>query len=391
MKRSSRPAASADQPGVAGTARVDRRIGSALRRAHTGDIAVIDHLDLDRRAAEALLDHGVSAVVNASRFISGRYPNLGPELLARSGVVLVDDVGTEVFGQVKDGAKARIHDGTLYVADQAVATGHELSLDEVLDQMDSARDGLTTQLQSFTHNTTEFLRREQDLLLHGQGVPELQTPIEGRPVVVVSHGFEHEEDLRGLRAFIKEQKPVLIGVDAGADSLLEAKLRPDLVVVGDLGFTGGGAESRPVSDRALTSAGEVVVHADSSDRVVGADRLDRLGVRPQRIAAGGTTEDVALLIADLAGASVIVVAGGHATLDEFLDRHRSGLASSFLTRLRVGPRLVDARTAAQLFPGRAHWMQLLIVLVVGLAALGVALAATPEGQRWINDLQGLFS
>ena len=391
MKRPSRSAATADQPGVAGTVRVDRRIGGALRRAHAGDIAVIDHLDLDRRAAEALLDHGVSAVVNASRFISGRYPNLGPELLARSGVVLVDDVGTEVFGQVKDGARARVHDGTLYVADQPVATGHELSLDEVLDQMDSARDGLTTQLQSFTHNTTEFLRREQDLLLHGQGVPDLHTPIESRPVVVVAHGFEHEEDLRGLRRFIKEQKPVLVGVDAGADALLAAKLRPDLVVVGDLGFTGSGPESRPVSDRALTTAGEVVVHADSSDRVVGADRLDRLGVRPQRIAAGGTTEDVALLIADLRGASVVVVVGAHATLDEFLDRHRSGLASSFLTRLRVGPRLVDARTAAQLQARAVHWWQLVLVLVVGLAALAVAIAVTPRGEQWFNDLQGLFS
>jgi uncharacterized membrane-anchored protein len=210
-------------------------------------------------------------------------------------------------------------------------------------------------------------------------------------VVVVAHGFEHEEDLRALRAFIKQQKPVLVGVDAGADSLLAAKLRPDVVVVGDVGFTGSGSESRPVSDKALTSAFEVVVHADSSDRVVGADRLDRLGVRPLRISAGGTTEDVALLIADLAGASVVVVAGAHATLDEFLDRHRSGLASSFLTRLRVGPRLVDARTAAQLHARPAGWWQLLLVLVVGLAALAIAIAATPRGEQWFNDLQGLFS
>jgi uncharacterized membrane-anchored protein len=374
-------------PGIIGTARVDRRLGNVLRRAHPGDIAVIDYLDLDRDSAEALLEQRVAAVVNAASFISGRFPNLGPELLAQAGVVLVDDVGTEVFGRVKDGARVRIDDGAVYVGQDVVASGRRLHLEDVRELMDEARGGLTTQLQSLTHNTTEFLKREQDLLLHGKGVPELRTRLAGRPVVVVAREFAHEDDLLRIRDFVKEQQPVLVGVDAGADSLLRAGMRPDLLVLGEGGFSRpGGIESRVVSDKALTRSREVLLHADPADRLVGAERLERLGVRGHRMQSGGTTEDVALLVADIKGASLIVTVGTHATLDEFLDRHRGGLASSFLTRLRVGPRLVDARNVPPLYAGRVRLWQMLVVLLIGLVALGAAVATTPVGEQWIKDL-----
>jgi uncharacterized membrane-anchored protein len=390
-------------PGATGTVRIDRRLDTVLRKAGPGDIAVIDHSDLDRSHAEALLDHGVRAVVNASPFISGRYPNLGPEALVQAGVVLVDEVGQEVFTAVKDGTRVQVaDDGTLYVGDRAVASGRPLSLDDVRAQMDAARVGLTAQLQSLTHNTTEYLRREQDLLLHGLGVPQLTTPMKGRPVVVVVRDFDHEADLRRIRTFIREQRPVLVGVDAGAETLRAAKLRPDVVVVGEGGLGGGAGGTRPVSDQALAAAREVVVHADASDRAAGSERLDRLGLRTQRIAASGTTEDIALLIADHQGASLIVTVGTHATLDEFLDRQRSGLASTFLTRLRVGPRLVDARSVPTLYAGRVRTWQLLLVVLVGLLAVALAVALTPQGEQWVDELraaieplldrlQGLFS
>lgn len=199
--------------------------------------------------------------------------------------------------------------------------------------------------------------------------------------------FDHEADLRRLRRFISEQRPVLIGVDAGADALLAVRLTPDVVMVGQDGLGGpGSVQSRTISDRALASAGEVVLHADASDRLVGADRLERMGVRPVRVAASGTTEDIAMLVADQAGASLIVTVGTHATLDEFLDRHRSGLASTFLTRLRVGPRLVDAKSVPALYAGRVRLWQLLLVLLVGLLAVAAAVAATPQGALWLDDL-----
>ncbi len=384
-----------DLPGVSGTVRMDRRSSALLRRLRPGDIAVIDHLDLDRGTAEALVERGVAAVVNASSFISGRYPNLGPELLARAGVSMLDDVGAEVFTRLRDGSKARVHAGAVLVDEQPVVTGHELGPDEIGTLLEEARSGLSTQLLSFTHNTTEFLRREQDLLLHGQGVPRTRTSLEGRPVVVVVAGYDYREDLRGLRRFIRDQRPVLVGVDGGADALLAVGLRPDILVVGADGLTQGSSGSSDrggtVSDDGLRRAREVVLHADPSGRAIGADRLDRLGLRYQRLSASGTSEDVALLLADVRGASVIIAVGSHATLDEFLDRQRAGLASTFLTRLRVGPKLVDAKGVPQLYAGRVRVWHLVLVLLAGLIALAVAIAATPVGATWWSSTGGTLT
>ena len=391
-------------PGTTGTARLDRRTNTLVRRLRPGDVAVIDHLDLDRATAEALIDCGVAAVVNASPFISGRYPNLGPELLAKSGVVLLDNVGSEVFAKISDGSVVRVHDGQLYVRDEPVVTGRELSVDDVQEMMEEARGGLSTQLQSFTHNTTEFLRREQDLLLHGQGAPALRTKLDGRPVVIVVRGYDYRDDLKRLKRYIHEQRPVLIGVNAGADALIAAGHRPDVVGVGEDGLAQGSraGDGATVSDKALRGAREVVLHTDRAGRAVGSDRLDRIGVRAQNFSASGTSEDVSMLLADLSGASLIVLVGTHATLDEFLDRHRAGLASTFLTRLRVGPKLVDAKGVPHLYSGRVRVWHLLLVLLAGVAALLVAVAATPVGQEWwttvqapLDDLydwfQGLFT
>jgi uncharacterized membrane-anchored protein len=376
-------------PGVTGPARLDRRTNALIRRLRPGDVAVVDHLDLDRATAEALVDCRVAAVVNASPFISGRYPNLGPELLARSGVVLLDNVGSDVFAKLSDGDEVRVHDGRLFVKDEPVLSGRELSAADVHEMMDEARGGLSTQLQSFTHNTTEFLRREQELLLHGQGAPTMKAKIADRPVVIVVRGYDYRDDLKNLKRYIREQRPVLIGVNAGADALLDAGHRADIVVVGEDGLAQGSraGEGSTVSDKALRGAREVVLHTDRAGRAVGSDRLDRIGVRAQNFSASGTSEDIAMLLADLSDASLIVLVGTHATLDEFLDRHRSGLASTFLTRLRVGPKLVDAKGVPHLYSGRVRLWHLLLVMLAGIVALLVAVAATPVGQDWWTSVQ----
>ncbi len=387
-RASTRP--SAEPPGsvVTGPLRVDRRTTALLGRLRPGDVAVVDHLDLDRRTAEQLVEQQVAAVVNAGRFVSGRYPALGAEVLARAGVALLDDAGPEVL-RARSGRRARLEGDSLVVDGTELARGTRLDLEAVLAQMEDARAGLATQLESFTHSTTEYLRREQELLLHGRGVPEVSTRIHGRPVVVVVRAFDHETDLRRIRRFIREQHPVLVGVDAGADALRAARLRPDLVVIGEEGLARlpGGSGERAVSDAALRSAREVVVHADASDRAVGADRLDRIGVRALRVSTSGTSEDLALLLADLNGASLIVTVGTHATLDEFLDRQRSGLASTFLTRLRVGSRLVDAKALPVVYAGRVRVWHLAVVLLAALVALGAALSASPDGADLLHRLQ----
>lgn len=392
MKIRSRSQPTTDADGLTGPARVDRRTSGVLRRAQAGDVAVVDHLDLDRSTAEALVAHGVVAVVNSTRFISGRYPNLGPEVLARAGVRLVEGVGHEVFTRLSDGDRVTLRGGDVLVKDQVVASGEALDLDAVVHRMDEAREGLTTQLQSFTHNTTEFLRREQDLLLHGRGMPDLQTRIAGRPAVVVVRDFDYATDLKMLRRYIREQDPVLVAVDGGADALLALRRKPDVLVIGADGFAGhsGTGPGAAVSDKALRAAREVVLHADSSDRLVGAERLERLGIRPARLAANGTTEDIALLLADIKGASLIVTVGTHATLDEFLDRQRSGLASTFLTRLRVGSKIVDAENVPALYAGRVRLWHLALVLLVGLLALAAAVSLTPQGKEWVEELRPAY-
>lgn len=363
-------------PGISGAARVDRRTPAAIGRARSGDVLVLAHQDMDRATAQAIAARGVAAVINTRPFISGRYPNLGPELLVDRGVLLVEVDGERWMHEWRDGVVLRVHDGEIHAGEEHLVTGRVLTASVVAAEMEAARTGLVSQLQSFTHNATEFLRREQDLLLHGLGAPGLRTVMTGRPVVVVAPGVDAEQDLRRLRRFIDEQRPVLVGVDVGVELLHRATLRPHLAVVGTEGL------AAIDEDEALRRSREVVLHTDRAGRVGGAERLEALGIRPQRFPTDATTEDLALLLAEIGDASVIVCVGTHATLDEFLDRHRPGLASTFLTRLRVGPRLVDARAVPDLYVGRVRLWQLLLVLLVGLLALGVAVAATPVGNEW---------
>jgi uncharacterized membrane-anchored protein len=373
----SRPAPSL--PGVHGPARIHRRTASVLGRLHEGDIAVLDHLDMDRDTAQSLIDAGVVAVVNASPMISGRYPNLGPERLVEAGVVVLDSAGPEIFDRLKDGAQVRIDGGMVYTGETLVSSARELTADLVHSEMGRARTGLAAQLESFTHNSTEFLRREQDLLLHGHGVPRTVTDMADRSVVVAvrSHGWE--EELRGIKPFVREQKPVLIGVDHGADALASAGHRPDVVVVT------AGTDDLP-SAAVLRRARDVVVLVERGAPRGATERFERLGIRPLRFETTATTEDAALLLASAREASLIVGVGMHATLDDFLDRQRAGLASTFLTRLRLGPDLVDAAALPRLYDGAVRPRHLVGALVAGVLALAAAVGVTPVGQQWVDDL-----
>ena len=356
--------------GVVGTARVDARTKNLTKRLQPGDIALIDHLDVDTVAAEALVARRPAAVVNAAASTSGRYPNLGPQILLAAGIPLIDGVGRDVLFAVREGDLVRVHDGSVYVDNVLVGTGTEQTSDTVAAAMAEARAGLAVQLEAFAANTMEYLRRERELLLDGVGVPDIRTRIEGRHALVVVRGYHYREDLHTLRSYVREYKPVVIGVDGGADAVLEAGLHLDLIV-GDMDA---------VSDRALASGAEVVVHAYRDGRAPGLERCQQLGLAPVVFPATGTSEDVAMLLADDKGAELIVAVGTHATLVEFLDKGRSGMASTFLTRLRVGGKLVDAKGVSRLYRSRISTLQVVLLLVCGLFALFVALAVTPYGE-----------
>lgn len=381
-----------DLPGVKAIARLDRRTKNLTKRIKPGEIAVIDHVDLDRVGAEALVNCEVAGVVNASTSISGRYPNVGPHILVAAGIPVIDDVGTEIFSRIREGEVVRLDGEAVYVGDRWVAAGARQTVESVEEAMREARAGLSVQLEAFAANTMEYLKRERELLIDGAGVPDIKTRLEGKHVLLVVRGYNYREDLATLRPYIREYRPLLIGVDGGADALLEAGYMPDLIV-GDMDS---------VSDEALTCGAELVVHAYRDGRAPGLKRVHDLGLEPVVFPAAGTSEDVAMLLADDTGASLIVAVGTHFTLVEFLDKGRAGMASTFLTRLRVGSKLVDAKGVSRLYRSRISTVSLLWLIVATVVTLAVALSVSPAGRiygtylasKWdgfIFWLTGLFT
>lgn len=368
---------SSSRPGIVGTVRTDRDINRLLQRLNPGDIAVIDILDLDRITADALVDARVSAVVNASPSISGRYPNLGPEVLVANGITLIDSIGPEVFKKVKDGSTVRVHNGGIYNGDRRLIAGTPRTDADVHDLMTEAKTGLVAHLEAFSGNTIEFIRSESPLLIDGIGIPEVDIDLRNRHVVVVSDGVGAAHDLKNLKPFIKEYQPVLIGVGTGADTLRKAGYRP-LIVVGD---------PLLMSNDVLKSGAQVVLPADADGHAAGLERIQDLGVGAVTFPAAGSAADLALLLADHHGASLIVTVGHTASIEEFFDRERQqSNPSTFLTRLKVGAKLVDAKAVATLyrnrFSGGAIALLILAVLVAVITMLWVT-SAGDSAAEWL--------
>lgn len=368
---------SSSRPGIVGTVRTDRDINRLLQRLNPGDIAVIDILDLDRITADALVDARVSAVVNASPSISGRYPNLGPEVLVANGITLIDSIGPEVFKKVKDGSTVRVHNGGIYNGDRRLIAGTPRTDADVHDLMTEAKTGLVAHLEAFSGNTIEFIRSESPLLIDGIGIPDVDIDLRNRHVVVVSDGVGAAHDLKNLKPFIKEYQPVLIGVGTGADTLRKAGYRP-LIVVGD---------PLLMSNDVLKSGAQVVLPADADGHAAGLERIQDLGVGAVTFPAAGSAADLALLLADHHGASLIVTVGHTASIEEFFDRERQqSNPSTFLTRLKVGAKLVDAKAVATLyrnrFSGGAIALLILAVLVAAITMLWVT-SAGDSAAEWL--------
>jgi uncharacterized membrane-anchored protein len=355
---------------IGGVVRLDRRTKNLTKRLQPGEIAVINHGDLDRVSAEALVATQVSAVVNAVPSVSGRYPNLGPGILLEAGIPLIDDAGEEVFSTLHEGDRLTLDGGQLLDLTGAVVAEGTLITTELLEhKMEDARAGLSDQIEAFADNTMQYLRLEKELLLEGVGVPDVRTQIDGRHVLIVVRGYDYRSDLDALRPYISEYKPLLMGVDGGADALIEAGYKPDMII-GDMDS---------VSDATLRCGAELIVHAYRDGRAPGMERVHQLGLTGVVFPALGTSEDAAMLLADSKGARLLVAVGTHASLVEFLDKGREGMASTFLTRLRVGPKLVDAKGVSRIYRSQIKGWHLLLLVLSGLLALTLAMTFTDLG------------
>jgi uncharacterized membrane-anchored protein len=350
-----------------GRARMGKRTKLLVGKLRHGDIAVIDHEDIDRVAADDLVARGVRCVLNASRSSSGRYPNPGPMILTDAGVHLVDVPDAPLFDLVEDGQELTVSGGEIYRGDELVTTGQVLDREETHRAHERARQKIGEALAAFAENTIAHMRDERELLAGRLDLPEFTTTFRDRPVLVVVRGVDHQKDLRIMRPYLRDVKPVLVAVDGGADALMSDGFKPDMIV-GDMDSA---------SDAALRSGAELVVHAYPDGRAPGRDRLDRLGLAYKVVPAPATSEDVAMLIAAEKGAELIVAVGTHFNLVEFLDKARAGMSSTFLTRLRVGEILVDAKGVSRLYrpsPGRGP---LIVVTLAALLVLVVVVATSP--------------
>lgn len=377
-------------PGLTGTARVDRNTRRLLKRVGPGDVVILDEMDLDRLTADRLVEAGVGAVVNTSPSISGRYPNLGPEVLVANGILLLDTVSSDAF-RIKDGTKVRIDEGVVYSdklvkkEPEVLVTGIELTESDIAERMIDARNGLADHLEAFAGNTIEFIRTESALLIDGIGVPELELDMKNRHVVVVADGPDHADDLKRLKPFIKEYAPIMVGVGRGADTLMKQGYRPDLIV----------GDPDEITTATLKSGAEMILPADTDGHAKGLERIQDLGIGATTFPSSGAPSDLALLLAHHHGASLIVTAGAAASLDDFFDRgRRDSNPATFLTRLKIGVKLMDAKAVATLYRNRVSGTAIAMVVLAALVAVIVAMLASNMGTEaldWAADTWNRFT
>jgi uncharacterized membrane-anchored protein len=375
-------------PLVSGSVRPGRRTKLLVRHLVRGDIALIDHRDIDRVSAEELIAAGAAAVLNCQPSSGGTYPNLGPQLLVEAGIVLVDLPDDSLFDALSDGDPVVVRvlpaapgivgedSGTAAVVSAAVEVlrkGQLLARGELLDrrrvsaETEQRRREIGEALERFAHNTIDHMREERELLAGRIALPRFATDFRDRSTLVVVRGAGHQRDLRALRPFIRDMRPVIVAVDGGADVLLEEGLKPHMIV-GDMDSA---------SEAALRCGAELVVHAYPDGRAPGRARLEQLGLAFKLVPAPGTSQDVAMLLAAEKGARLIVSVGSQLNLVEFLDRNRSGMSSTFLTRLRIGEILVDAKGVSRLYRPRPGLTPLLVVILAGLLALVAVIWMSP--------------
>jgi uncharacterized membrane-anchored protein len=360
---------------IPGIARVDRRTKRLLFRLQPGEIAVVDHEDMDRIAAEGLIQRGPAVVVNAARCSTGRYPNLGALLLCTARIHVVEETGPAVM-QLPEGTRVLVDGPEIWRIDtnELVAKGRVLTIEDAESTLDRAKGQIASAIELFASNTIEYIKDERDVLLEATRLPQITTDLHGRHVLIVVRGYDYKDDLAALASYIREVRPVFVGVDGGADALLDFGLKPDLIV-GDMDS---------VTTEALLTGAELVVHAYPGGRAPGLERIEALGLPSVVFESSGTSEDIAMLLAYEQAAELIVAVGTHANLVEFLDKGRKGMASTFLTRLRVGPILVDAKGVNRLYRSRVRRSDLLLFVAAAFVTMAIIIGVSEPLRAYLG-------
>ncbi|MFP5579091.1 MAG: putative cytokinetic ring protein SteA [Acidimicrobiia bacterium] len=377
------PTSVAEQPSLSGVARVDRRTKALIARLQPGDIAVIDHEDLDRVAAETLVGARPAAVINASSSMTGRYPNIGPLALTEAGIPLIDAAGADVMA-IEEGSRITIRHGTVFVGDDQVAVGERQTHAGLEDRILAAKASMGAELERFAENTLRYIRAEGHLLVDEPDVPEVPgVDFRGRHVLIVVRGLGYKDDLQLLRrsGYIADQKPVLIAVDGGADALLAMGRKPD-VIIGDMDS---------VSEEALSCGARLIVHGYRDGRAPGASRLEQLGLEYEVYGSEGTSEDIAMLLSYEKGCELIVAVGTHNSMVEFMDKGRAGMASTFLVRMKVGMMLVDAKGVSRLYKSTVRTRDLLLLVLAAVFTMAVIVFVSEPIRLVIRTYWVLFS
>lgn len=360
---------------VAGIARLGKRTKHLVKRLRPGDVAIIDHRDLDRVSGEDLVACGIAGVVNCAPSSTGRYPNMGPLLVAQAGIALVDVADADLFERLHDGDPVVLRGGEVWCRGERLASGTLLEVERVQAETDRRRAEIGEALEAFAHNTVQYMLEERDLLAGRIELPRFETDFRDRPTLIVVRGVDHKRDIKALRPYIRDLKPVLVGVDGGADALLQEGFKPHMIV-GDMDSA---------AEATLRCGAELVVHAYADGRAPGAEHLEQLGLTHKVVAAPGTSQDIAMLIAAEKGAELLVSVGSHFNLVEFLDKNRRGMASTFLTRLRVGEILVDAKGVSRLYRPRPGVAPIGLLALTGILVLVAVILLTP-GLHDVADL-----
>ncbi len=361
---------------ISGIVRLDKKTKKLAKRIKKNEIAVIDHKDIDSTAALMLVEANVACVINCAESSSGRYPNLGPLKLIEAGIPLIDNADPGLFDILGEGDRIVVENGSVIKDGEIVAKGTPLDTDSVKKMLDKAAENLGVELEAFINNTLSYMKNETNLLLYPSKLPDLKTNITNRHCLVVIRGENYKEDLRAIRSYIYDIKPVLIGVDGGADALIELGFKPD-IIVGDMDS---------VSDNALLTANEIVVHAYNNGKAPGLGRTEKLGLEPFVCPITGTSEDLAFLIAYEKGANLITAVGTHSDMIDFLDKGRNGMSSTFLTRMKVGHRLVDAKGVSKLYRHTPATHYVGHIILAAVVALITVIAIAPNSIDYVQEL-----